>query len=115
MYNFIKRGHKDATAVAMIEGLLICLPIWMFFVLTLHVLNYWESNHLDQVMQLSDTMAHRVVSTDEDYLRTKSKKKHKKKPQFNLKKQHQNQNVFRCRFTTTLLHTMARQLKRSSG
>ena len=91
MFKIIRKiQHKDS-AVAMIEGLLVCVPIWIFFALILHVLSYWETNHFDHVMKLGSAVSERLVSTSSTHLDTgkaadKTSPTNKTKPGFYMEK-----------------------------
>ena len=68
MRHFFNKIQTDTSAVAMIEGLLICVPIWIFLALLLHILSYWETKQLDPVMKYGTAMAERLISTNKTHL-----------------------------------------------
>ncbi len=91
MLKIIRNLHRQDSAIAMMEGLLICVPIWIFFTLILHVLNYWETNHFDHVMKLGTVVNERLVATSSKNLDTgkaaeKKSPSDKTKPGFYMEK-----------------------------
>ena len=64
MSSFTNRfsNRHACRGTATIETLLIMVPTWVFFMLCLSVMNYWETKHLDNAVELENQFARHTVT-----------------------------------------------------
>lgn len=55
------RAARRGTAVT--ETLLIIFPLWIFFMLVMYVLTYWEQHHLDRTVLMENAFAKQTLTT----------------------------------------------------
>jgi hypothetical protein len=56
-------SHRRArSGTATIETLMIMIPTWIFFMLCLSVMNYWETQYLDNAVELENQFARHTVT-----------------------------------------------------